>query len=421
MIHVCYELTDSTGHYSKFVGTSMLSMFENTKSEITVHILHDNTLTADNREKMISVANRYDQRVEFYNVEKLCSEDIAVYKKYLSEFLLERFSLASMYRLLAHKVTDNKITKIIHLDADTIVNLDIKELYEIELGEKVLAGVPEILCNNGGFDRIHELEALCNENIVKIENYFNSGVLLMNLEHFRNTDENIWYDSIKFVLRNYNRLTDQNILNYCYSEQTILLPERFNCWVREKRAKDIYELKPNIYHYLSNVIELDTRDIYNRIFFKYFMQTPWFDESIFANISAYLDKMRDEQQKIMIRVTAALAGKERAFFTEHCNIEPVKKTFLIRDGEEIFATAANEDFGDSINNKSDSVIKLLESMKKSAGKKFYFLLVGGHYDNLCPILEAEGFVENEDFTDGQLFRSQSSGEPLNTYPIVKAL
>ena len=29
MIHVCYAIHDKDGHYSKFVGTSMLSMLDN--------------------------------------------------------------------------------------------------------------------------------------------------------------------------------------------------------------------------------------------------------------------------------------------------------------------------------------------------------------------------------------------------------
>ncbi len=29
MIHVCLALYDKTGHYSKFLGTTMLSLFEN--------------------------------------------------------------------------------------------------------------------------------------------------------------------------------------------------------------------------------------------------------------------------------------------------------------------------------------------------------------------------------------------------------
>ena len=36
MIHVAYGISDKNGTYSKFVGVSMLSMFENTKSEITL-------------------------------------------------------------------------------------------------------------------------------------------------------------------------------------------------------------------------------------------------------------------------------------------------------------------------------------------------------------------------------------------------
>ena len=47
MIHICFSLHDETGRYSKFTGTAICSIFENTflpPNSITVHILHDNTL-----------------------------------------------------------------------------------------------------------------------------------------------------------------------------------------------------------------------------------------------------------------------------------------------------------------------------------------------------------------------------------------
>ena len=74
MIHVAYGLHDKTGHYSKFVGTSMLSLFENHYTpprSITVHLLHDNTLTLDNYEKFVYLTGQYNQIIKFYNVEKL--------------------------------------------------------------------------------------------------------------------------------------------------------------------------------------------------------------------------------------------------------------------------------------------------------------------------------------------------------------
>lgn len=53
MIHVCYALYDKNGKYSKLTGTSICSLFENTKAWVTIHLLHDHTLTEENRAKFI--------------------------------------------------------------------------------------------------------------------------------------------------------------------------------------------------------------------------------------------------------------------------------------------------------------------------------------------------------------------------------
>ena len=68
MIHVCFCFRDKTGRYAKFAGTSMFSLFDNTKSEVTVHLLHDDTLTQENRDKFSYIAGRYNQSVKFYNI-----------------------------------------------------------------------------------------------------------------------------------------------------------------------------------------------------------------------------------------------------------------------------------------------------------------------------------------------------------------
>ena len=83
MIHVCYGLYDKKGTYSKYTGVSMLSMFENTKEKITVHIFHDNTLTPENKNYFIQVAETYNQTVKFYNFDKICPEKI--------QYLREKF------------------------------------------------------------------------------------------------------------------------------------------------------------------------------------------------------------------------------------------------------------------------------------------------------------------------------------------
>ena len=67
-VHVCYALYDANGLYSKFVGTSVLSLFQNASSLVTAHILHDHTLNEENKNKFIKLANSYKQKVEFHSV-----------------------------------------------------------------------------------------------------------------------------------------------------------------------------------------------------------------------------------------------------------------------------------------------------------------------------------------------------------------
>ena len=47
-IHVLYALVDRTGNYSKLAGTSICSMWENTKEQVTVHLFHDGSIKDDN-------------------------------------------------------------------------------------------------------------------------------------------------------------------------------------------------------------------------------------------------------------------------------------------------------------------------------------------------------------------------------------
>ena len=96
---------------------------------------------------------------------------------------MERFSIASTFRLLLSKLISPAVEKIIYLDADTIVNLDIRELWRVELEDKPLAAIP---------DALPQTVPLCQDGFVKFENYFNSGVLLMNLEKWRTDAKNIW-------------------------------------------------------------------------------------------------------------------------------------------------------------------------------------------------------------------------------------
>ena len=182
MIHVCFGFIDNSGRYSKFAGASICSIFENTNQKVTVHIIHDNTLTESNREKFIELAENYRQQIRFYNLEKLKPEKLQWIREQLPWTAKSFLTIGALYRLFIPELLPDEINRAIYLDSDTIVNLDLNELWTLNLENKPIAAVPEGLINGG-----NKIGALANHFVVKngiatnIE-YFNSGILVMDLQ-----------------------------------------------------------------------------------------------------------------------------------------------------------------------------------------------------------------------------------------------
>ena len=333
MIHVCYGLYDKDGKYSKFVGTSMTSIFENTSADVTVHILHDNTLTVDNRDKFVYVAGRYNQQVKFYNVEESCKQEITNLKHMFPKESLERFSIGTAFRLFAPKIIANNIDKIIYLDCDVIVNLDIKEMWQIELDNKPLAAVLEWEDSRISQQGLQ----ICRDGLVKGEDYFNAGVIIINLSRWR-TDNSQMQKKLTFITNNPKyHLFDQDFLNYCFSTQYLKLPSKFNCWVRRERSSGVNTIQRKVYHFIGqgDSLGLNMQDNFHRLYFEYFTKTPWFNIDMLDNIANSFIQTANKNKTDLLQLTKALSGKVRAFFTEPQNSEAIKQIFAVNPNEEL--------------------------------------------------------------------------------------
>ena len=406
MIHVAFGFNDKKGTYSKFVGTTMLSLFENTNEEVTVHILHDNTLTDDNHDKFIYLAGRYSQAVKFYNVEKLCAEKIEKFLSLAPEVEGWRLTRGAFYRLLIPQIFPMEIEKCIYLDSDIIVNLDIKELWQIELGEKILAAVPEILFY-GSVNEMNNGFRLCKDGLVKHEDYFNSGVLLMNLKLLRGEEKNI-IDAFYFRAQNpqYRDYFDQNVLNYCFSTKTLKLPIKFNKPTKIVRLEK-EPLTKKIYHYAGGSfgigLGLDMKDALNRLWMKYFVKTPWFNEKTIGQLYEGFMQVQNDLKKSALNISAAMKIKSRAFITVESKLNKVIENFSVREGEEVFIMTDNT-----------PAENLINTIKNSREEKIFFLFLPNFPLNL---LEENGLVRGEDFFNGFDFFLNE----YNSYPLAKAM
>lgn len=383
MIHVCYSIYDNDGRYSKFAGVSVLSIFENTRERVTVHIMHNENFSAQNRERFLALAEKFGQNIKFYNMEKITGDEIAYLEKLYPNQITAKVK-GSMYRIWMEKVISADVKKIIYLDTDTIVNLDIAELWQVDLGDNVLAAVSEI---ENGTD-VKKLFNICADGFVKYENYFNSGVLLINLKKFRDA-KNIMFDGLNFVSQHPNyRFLDQDTLNYCFTHQRLKLPVRYNTFVKFARNSGDDMTQGKIYHFAGENVSFYEGGAFTNLWLDYFMKSDWFDRETFYRIHDTANKIYAEQKEFAVKTSLICSGKNRAFFLDVNLLQRLKNTFMVQDNEEIIVADSR-----------DAIRNLLDSMTISRGKKVFFITVP-YYREIVKILHKAGFVEGRDFING---------------------
>lgn len=186
-----------------------------------------------------------------------------IIKKYRQEFIYideikldcydlkttEQFSKAIYYRLLIpHLIKDDFV---LYLDSDVVINSCLSDIFEINLKNNVIGAVEDIGYSNYSVIGMNEESA-----------YFNSGVMLINLNLWR--DQNITERAMKLLLDKNNefKYPDQDALNIILQYKWLRLNPKYNQQAsffyssnREKGWKSFGDLfsiaktNPTIIHY----------------------------------------------------------------------------------------------------------------------------------------------------------------------------
>lgn len=393
MIHVAYRLWGGDGFFAKMTGTSMLSMFENTKEKVTVHIMHNDRLTPDNRGKFCDIAGRYNQQVEFHNVEEIAGDSL---KKFMAAYPIASGINVAWYSLITPEVFPD-LDKIIFLGADTVFNLDVAELWAYDPTRYGFGAVVELKSPKERF-------RLCMDNLAKHENYFNSDVLLINPKFFRENFDLI-LNTCKFCYENKYFYNEQDVLNYLFSEKYLKLPYKFNEILADIRAFDPkpHRLEKAIYHYAGAKPDLNTDDIFNRLYLEYFLKTPWATVDMFGHMNKAFDKMfrhyLNESKDTLLRMTNLLNKRRRIFLIEDRFLAPAKRIFEIRDDETILDLSMEPEV-------------LALKLNALRGEAVLFVFVR-NYPILLNFLQSKGFREGTDFVNALLFLSERHGFHFN--------
>lgn len=233
-------------------GVLLLSLCKsNPESSITVHIICDNSV-GDKEKKDLkqTVCFNPNLSIKYYHIEgDLFDNYPSLQNAYLSK--------AAYYRLFLTDILPSNISKVLYLDCDLLVLNSLKELWQVDLKDVALAAIIDSM-------ECYHVEWYNRLRYKPDKLYFNSGVMLINLDYWRTHHA---LENFMSYLANYRERIvshDQDILNVIFQDHKILMPIKYNLqegflyrkrqfyfWDHADEFAEAVE-KPVILHYTVN-------------------------------------------------------------------------------------------------------------------------------------------------------------------------
>ena len=161
--------------YVPFLAVALQSIVENASNKYTyvIKVLYTN-ITEKNQTK-IKKYERENISIEFvdlnYYIDKI--KDKLYTRDYYSKTTYFRLFIPELYP---------QYNKCLYLDSDIVVLDDIAKLYNIEIGDNLVAAAPDDVIQT---TEVFQTYAEKVVGVASFERYFNAGILVMNLDELR--------------------------------------------------------------------------------------------------------------------------------------------------------------------------------------------------------------------------------------------
>ena len=282
-------------NFIPYLYVALQSLADNSSSENNYDIVILCTDVEEYKQNQFKQLEKENISVRFYDMANLMSEYRDVWYTHWSytEAMYYRFFIPQLFR---------DYNKILYLDCDLIINCDIAELYNMDLEGNSLGAAT-------GLARQHEDDQYKEyiENTLKIqkEKYFNSGVLIFDIEKLK--DKN-FFDLCINTLKQLKEpvFPDQDVLNIVFEDNVKYLDCSYNFgWNlihyykdSKERLSDKYKASfinacnnPKIIHYAGGNKPWKKPQLsYAEYFWKYARKTPFYEEIIYKNCKSSFNK-----------------------------------------------------------------------------------------------------------------------------------
>jgi lipopolysaccharide biosynthesis glycosyltransferase len=272
-------------NYVPFVSVAMKSLLDNASSEYfyNIHILTDDGIPEEHvemlKQNMTPNSKLIIDMVDPY-IEKI--------EKNLHMSLRDYYTVSIFYRLFIADLYP-EYHKAIYLDCDIVVPGDISKMYNIDTEGNIFGAITDdVIATNPDFC-VYARDGVG----VDADKYFNSGVLLMDLDKYR--EEKV-LDTFINLLTTYNFETaapDQDYLNAICKDKIKYLDKGWDLMP----VGDKYEGEINLIHYNNFRKPWYYDDVpYGDVFWEYAKQTNFYDK-ILSFKNNFTQEMADKHIK----------------------------------------------------------------------------------------------------------------------------
>ncbi len=213
-------------NYVRHMCVTILSIIDNNNEEdINFHVIAYE-LSADNKEYIKNLVSDKEKHVFFYKFDLEKMKHFSIGKGTGNP----NISYATYLRLFIQDLLPKTINKVLYLDCDIVVINSIKDLWDKDIHNYVLAAKEDY-----GLAQIHGAKRMRLSEDYK---YFNAGVLLLNLEALRKM--RFTEMVMKFFEENKEiiKMHDQDILNGLLYKERLPIEEKWNMMCNTDNTKD---------------------------------------------------------------------------------------------------------------------------------------------------------------------------------------
>lgn len=282
LIPIFFTIDDG---YAPYLHVALISLIKNASKDRGYKIIVVyQELNEENRNNLAKLVEDYPNfEMEF----KFMKQSLDMITDRIENRLRSDYFTMTIYFRIFIPDMYPEYDKAIYIDSDIIVPGDISELYDTDMHDNLIGVVTD-----GSVNDVPELQRYMTESLgLKLGDYFNSGMLLMNMKELRNVH---LAEHFLYLLNKYHFdcvAPDQDYLNsMCYGKIEYL----DSCWdAMPNRNKPEIE-NPKIIHYNLFDKPWCYDDIqYQDYFWEYAKQSVYYDK-IKAYKAAYTDKQKED-------------------------------------------------------------------------------------------------------------------------------